>query len=341
MTSRRPHGDDSWDYMRLIPYVKPFVSMKAIDGNTFELVILDGLKSKNTSNSNDPPNSYHSSDIFTPHPTIKDAWKYIGRLDDRVTLVNGEKVLPLPIEGRIRQDPLVREAVVFGSGKDLPGLLCFRSDAARNLSNEDFITQIWPSVKDANSRAESFSQISRETIVPLDPDVEYPQTDKGTIIRAQVYRKFAREIETLYDSLEGGKEGGLVLEIPELQDYLMRMFRDTMELPLENPNSDFFAAGLDSLKAIRAVTIIKRNLSLGGHSVALTQDQLFQRQNVAGLADFLKHLRLGDTPFDPQEKDVQLMESLVKKYSRFTSHEPADSLATKGRVIVRDPPDIS
>jgi long-subunit acyl-CoA synthetase (AMP-forming) len=27
---------------------------------------------------------------------------------------NGEKVLPLPIEGRIQQYPLVKEAVVFG-----------------------------------------------------------------------------------------------------------------------------------------------------------------------------------------------------------------------------------
>lgn len=84
-----------------------------------------------TSNSNDPPNSYHTSDLFIPHPVIKNAWKPIGRLDDRITLLNGEKVLPLAIEGRITQHKYVREAVVFGVDRSVPGLLLFKGANAR------------------------------------------------------------------------------------------------------------------------------------------------------------------------------------------------------------------
>lgn len=85
--------------------------MKPVSDDLYELVVLDGYKSKVVSNSDDPPRSFHSNDLFSPHPIIPDAWKHIGRIDDRVTLVNGEKVLPLPIEGRIRSDRLVSEAV--------------------------------------------------------------------------------------------------------------------------------------------------------------------------------------------------------------------------------------
>jgi len=100
--------------MRPQPHVKPYLLMRPVDGEICEAIVLDGLKSKAISNSDDPPNSYHTSDLFAPHPMIPDAWKFVGRLDDRITLLNGEKVLPLPIEGRIRRHPLVKEAVIFG-----------------------------------------------------------------------------------------------------------------------------------------------------------------------------------------------------------------------------------
>lgn len=176
--------------------------MKPISNNVYELTVLDGLKSKSTSNSDDPANSFHTRDIFSPHPTLPDAWKYLGRLDDRVTLANGEKVLPLPIEGHLRQDANIREAVVFGIGRDIPGVLAFRSEKARALSDDDFISAMWPAVEDTNSRAEGFSQTSRDMIVPMSAAVQCPQTDKSTIIRAQVYKVFADQINRCYERLQ-------------------------------------------------------------------------------------------------------------------------------------------
>lgn len=131
--------------------------MKTLGGGVCELVILDGLKSKTASNSNDPPKSFHTKDIFVAHPDIPDSWKHVGRLDDRVTLVNGEKVQPLPIEDRIKKDRRVREAVVFGIGRALPGLLAFRNDKSERFSDDQFIDAIWAAIKHANSKAEKFA----------------------------------------------------------------------------------------------------------------------------------------------------------------------------------------
>jgi long-subunit acyl-CoA synthetase (AMP-forming) len=98
-----------------------------------------------------PTEFLSQKDLFIAHPTIPDAWKFVGRLDDGITPTNGEKVLPLPIEERIQHDPLVKDAVVFGIDRPVPGLLLFRAISARGLSNDEFTEKVLPAVEDANS----------------------------------------------------------------------------------------------------------------------------------------------------------------------------------------------
>lgn len=201
MSSARPKDDKLWDYMSILPSVKAHIWMKPVSGDTYELVCLDGLKAKIMTNSDDPPGSFYTKDVFTPHSAVRDRWKYIGRLDDRITLNNGEKIIPIPFEDTIRQHCLVSEAVMVGIGKELPGLFVFRSDAAKGLSNEQFVDAIWDTIQTANARAEAFSQISRDTVVVFNADVALPHTDKGTIMRARFYKDFAQAIEMLYQGL--------------------------------------------------------------------------------------------------------------------------------------------
>ena len=69
MTSERPPGDLDWNYLRILPKVEPFVMMDEIAPGIYECVALDGLKSKSTINSDDPPNSFRTRDLFTKHPS--------------------------------------------------------------------------------------------------------------------------------------------------------------------------------------------------------------------------------------------------------------------------------
>ena len=135
-------GDIAWKYIRPPPPLMKQTWTKPINEDTFEFVFLKGYPGRIASNSQNPVESFHSKDIFTPHKHIMGAWKHIGRLDDRVILVNGEKVLPLPIEGRIRQAALFKEAVIFGVGKSVTGLLLFRAEGAISLSDNEFILKV-------------------------------------------------------------------------------------------------------------------------------------------------------------------------------------------------------
>ncbi|KAE8397698.1 hypothetical protein BDV37DRAFT_276712 [Aspergillus pseudonomiae] len=146
----RPAGDPFWNFVKFFENLRPFIWMKPIGADLYECVYLAGHPALTASNSDEPPESYHSRDVFTPHSTIPDRWKYVTRFDDRLTLVNGEKVLPLHIEVSIKQISLIQEAVVIGVGKSGPGLL--------------YLNLIWPTVEGAKPRAEQFSQISRDMI---------------------------------------------------------------------------------------------------------------------------------------------------------------------------------
>ncbi|KAI1425249.1 acetyl-CoA synthetase-like protein [Xylaria sp. FL1777] len=309
-TMRREENDDSWNYVRIYANVREHILMDPIGDNEFEAVYLRSHPGLFKSTSNE---DWRSRDVFIPHPTIPDVWKYVTRLDDRVTLSNGEKVLPLPIEGCIRENELVREAVVVGIDRALPGVLLFRAQSADNLSDDEYLDAVWPTIVDANSRAEGFSQISRYMVAVIPSNVSYPKTDKGGIIRARVYRDFADTIDELYEKLDDGREGTLKLSLPDLEVFLKKTYEDLMDTSISSVDADFFNAGIDSLNAIQMRRIIQKTLYLGGHR--LSNNVIYEQGNIKLLANHLYRLAQG---LGSEEEDgITVMRKLIDKYSAF------------------------
>ncbi|KAH8880847.1 acetyl-CoA synthetase-like protein [Thozetella sp. PMI_491] len=333
MISKRPPGDKAWNYMRPVQGIKPFLHFEPIGDGQYEAVVLDGLPTKVMSNSDNPPNSYYTRDCFIPHPTIPDAWKCVGRLDDRITLVNGEKVLPIPIENSIRQDELVHECLVFGVGRALPGLLLIPSEKAVGLTGDELLDRVWPAIEAANTNAEKFSQISREMILVLEQDADYPATDKGTMIRAAAYRNFADLIETTYIRFEtpvdaaGGR--GKRLDFEALTAYLTELFEDQLKMQNLSPDTDFFAAGMDSLQAIVARGHIMRQLDLGGN--ILGQNVVFEHPSISQMTLYLHSLGSGSN-FEADD-EIKKMVELVDKYTVFQPFTPGPKIPY-GDVVV-------
>ncbi|TVY83631.1 Non-canonical non-ribosomal peptide synthetase FUB8 [Lachnellula suecica] len=320
MTSYRDQDDKAWNYVRPLASIAPYLRMSPQGDGSFECICLDGLPAKVSSNCADPPNSFRTSDTFSPHPTIPNAWKYLGRIDDRVTLLNGEKVLPVPIEHQVRQNEYVREALVFGIGRAFPGMLVVPSEKAIGMNKDEMFQQIWPSIEIANVKAEGFSQIQKEMVEILEPCADYPATDKGTMIRLASYRKFEDLISSVYDRFESGagSEGRikLSLSIEELKSYLARLFATDLNLPHLTEDSDFFDAGVDSLQAIKARSILKRELDLGTSD--LDQNVVFENPSIGKLAAHVFALRTGEVV--EQEDEIQAMSELIRKYSFFEHH---------------------
>ncbi|KAF7588876.1 hypothetical protein BBP40_005061 [Aspergillus hancockii] len=320
MTSERPVHDKAWNYLRPLKSVEPYLKMVELEDGSFECIALDGLPAKVSSNSDNPPNSFHTRDTFLKHPSLPNAWKYLGRIDDRVTLVNGEKVLPIPIEHRIRRSTYVKDNLVFGIGRPLPGLLVVPSEECQGLNKDEILTLVWPDIAAANQSAEAFSQISRDMVVILDIGCVYPATDKGTMIRARCYAEFSDMIDATYQTLEDGGTGTgekLALDLAGIENFLLKLFQMELGFSELESQSDFFDSGVDSLQAIKARGIIKKTLDTG--SSDLGHNVIYDFANIKSLAAHLYDLRTGGQR--RKEDELEIMSQLIERYSSFMSRK--------------------
>lgn len=325
MTSFRDGEDKAWNYVRPFAKVAPYLRFEPIGDGLYECVVLDGLPTKVCSNSNDPPSSFHTRDTFIPHPSIPNGWKYIGRLDDRITLVNGEKVLPIPFEHRLRQDELVEEALIFGVGKAFPGLLVFPSEKARAMSREDLLGVLQPAISAGNQSIERFGRISTDMVEVLPHGTPYPRTDKGTIIRAAAYKAFETVIESVYvrfETHDHARDGARkALDRSGLVAYLLDMFAHMIGVKGLTEEIDFFECGTDSLQALAARAKIIREIDIS--DAVLPNNVIFEYPTPQKLASYLYSLRIGEEP--AQAEETTLMSDLISKYSHFPEFIPGNS----------------
>ena len=104
-----------------------------------------------------------------------------------------------------------------------------------------------------------------------------PRADKGSILRAKVYKEFEKVIEEVYGHLEGESrsEGKRRVEWEaEARVVVREVIRRTIERPIDGleDDTDLFDFGLDSLQSTRIRNAIQRVrvfLSLLGSSICV------------------------------------------------------------------------
>ncbi|PYH89802.1 acetyl-CoA synthetase-like protein, partial [Aspergillus ellipticus CBS 707.79] len=328
MMSSRPRDDKGWDWLRPSETVQKFLRFEERFPGVYELLCLDGWPSKVMTNQ--PDGSYATKDLFLKHPTME-AYKYYARLDDTIVLVNGEKVNPLDLEGRVRQSSAVAEAIAFGAGKASIGLAVIRAQDTESLSDEAIIEDIWPAVEKAHKSLPAFGQLSKSMVRVLPADTPYPRTDKGTIIRQAFYKNFNDLIEEIYASGDA-MTGTLILSEPELRAFLKEQLLQILQL--KNPDvltedADFFSLGMDSLQATQLRTILIQTLDTNNHTLGL--NIAFEQPTITSLARFLSALYTGAT--GATQPIVEQMQALIDQYSHFTPHIPHPN-TLPGKAIV-------
>jgi hypothetical protein len=92
--------DQDWNYIRfqgpqVTTNINQYIHLEP-RGDLLEVVVKDGWPGKVFNNL--PDGGYATKDLFVGHPTTRGAYKFVGRLDDTLVQVNGEKTNPVPIE---------------------------------------------------------------------------------------------------------------------------------------------------------------------------------------------------------------------------------------------------
>ncbi|TYJ58239.1 hypothetical protein B9479_001064 [Cryptococcus floricola] len=327
--------DKSWNWLRNEGQIAQYLEALPQDSNTFEVVVRDGWPGKVTSN-RASDNAWCTSDLVLQHPEHPTWFKYLGRMDDTLNMLLGEKTNPVPIEMAIRgHSPLIQECIVFGDGKPQVGALILPSEQGAELSKDPkaFLDAVWHVIERANADAPTHSRILPEMVEILPYGTEIPVATKMSIIRPACYRKFADLIDSIYERFErgSGEPKKFITTKPELESFLTSIILSTIsDKKTQAPgkedvsaelgvDTDLFSFGIDSLQATRIKNVITKTLDLGNAKIG--QNIVYEYPSVGQLAEYLFNARKGNGADESPEKVYAKMWDMVDHYARQLSKE--------------------
>ncbi|KAK3631936.1 hypothetical protein LTR56_012409 [Elasticomyces elasticus] len=323
LSSHRDYGHDkSWQYLRVASGAEKYISFESQQSDAeglAELVVLPEWPHMAKRNRED--GSYATSDLFAPHPEgIEGAWRYHSRADSQLTLITGKKFDPAPVEASLVASlaGIVDDVLIFGNGRPYPGVLLFRSPAAKALSDDELIEQVWPHAEKLNAGSQDHARVSRAMLVPM-AVLEKPleKSSKGTLLRGAVEKRFAAEIESAYEEKdnEAGAEEVDDDDLPAVISDMVIAVKGRRGKLTET--TDLFSFGVDSVAGMQVRGKLRRLLPSGDRPLPINVVE--DCGTVERLAEYVRRRRRGEKEADGgvEEDEREYMMKLVEEYSRF------------------------
>lgn len=162
---------------------------------------------------------YHIKDVFSKHPTKENLWLYEGRLDDLIVFGNGTKHNPLAFEEQLRSNPLIKTALVIGTGHEQAAALIELAEPVPDTEGalDRIRDEIWPTVEAANKVAPKHAVVMKTHVIFAHPAKPFLRASKGTVQRASTLKAYKEEIDELYKRIGDKKpaDGSLAKSINE------------------------------------------------------------------------------------------------------------------------------
>lgn len=301
-------------------------------GGLYELIVDAEWPTKLVSNRED--GGYATSDLYAPHDSLPNTWRYDSRSDDTLVLVSGKKATAPVGETRLKAVPFVSEAIVFGANRAILGALVFVTpQAAGDRAFDDaaqiaLLRQLQPVLAQINAASPPHAQLAIEMVRLLPPSeaASIPRASKGSLQRGRAYVHFAPLIDQVYADFEEGRSlrvppagqtvgGKQALEGEKLVAWLVDVVERINGTRLE-PDGDVFVAGVDSIQSARIRAAVHQNVELGDK--LLGRNAVYEHPTLALLAQHISDVRNGNDgdATTRQNRELELMHQLVAKYSR-------------------------
>ena len=330
LSSHRDYSrDDDWRSLRA-KSASRHLAFEPRKNGLWELVVKHSWPSMAKTNRED--GSYATSDLFEPNPSRPNEWLYHSRADSQLTLANGEKFDPSPLEASILSSTkLLRDVYIFGTGRNCAGAILFPLETR---SRETLIDMIWPHVERVNSLSPSYAHIARSMLVVVsvsDGDEPLEKSSKGTVLRRQADERYATTIDSAYTEISE-RDGRLSDE--QLLSTVLECFVRVVDRPID-PDVDVYRQGVDSIACVHIRRLIEYTC-LAKLDQRLPLNIIYDQGTVTALASYLQHVH-GRQDGKGSERDADLhhqeMHKLFEKYRASCGEETARR-TSKPRVIV-------
>jgi acyl-CoA synthetase (AMP-forming)/AMP-acid ligase II len=329
---------DDWAYMEWNPTFKLEMQPSEDEEGVYEMVLFTDSSTESISalNHNMPGVAeWRTKDLFMPHPTKKNLWKYSGRRDDIIVLSNSEKFNPVPMELHMQGHPLIAGALVIGKERVRASLLLEPKQHVQDDERQALIKTVWPRVEEANKLVPGHGRILQSNIIIASADKPFSRAGKGTIVRKLTEQNFKEEIETLYSQTKLQLLANLppLMTTFERKDVLqferkgvLRFVRSIIvscfpAAAAASDGEDLFSHGLDSLKITELVPILKAGIleqATGSDVSWISPEIIYQYPSIGQLSiifkDFLNFRKIpsGRTA----DARISIMENVVRTYTR-------------------------
>ncbi|KAG9508149.1 putative NRPS-like protein biosynthetic cluster [Fusarium musae] len=328
ISSTDPQDPKLWRYFIFNSEVMGIVWQRH-DSNEYELVVR--RKASDPDNQgcfyNFPELSeWRTSDIFEPHPTLKDHWLYKGRADDIIVFSNGEKLNPVTIEGIVSDHPLVKSALVVGQKMFQAALIIEPVAEAQPKDDTEakaLLDKVWPTIEKANAETVTHGRIAANFVAFADPALPFARADKGTVQRGKTVNLYADFISALYEKAEmlGVGDGpAIALDLSDddtLTGSIIDLFVTKLGVEKLEPDTDFFSVGVDSLQVMTATNLLRGALHRAGVDTSpITPRIIYRNPTAKVLAKYIRSLRSGASDDDEETQEINQIKAQVAKYTK-------------------------
>ncbi|KAI9700612.1 MAG: hypothetical protein M1836_001979 [Candelina mexicana] len=288
---------------------------------------------------------YSMNDLYSKHPDPAKGflYKWTSRADDVVVLSNGENLAPALMEASLKSSTAVQGAMVVGHGKFEPAALVDLTYPPPEdiRDRQETLKELEPSIKEANKHAPVHGQLDPHHVLFADEDRPLRYLGQGKIQRHQTYQQYEEDIEKVYQAAEDEQ---LVLTEGDAEDspridftrqssikkWLQKYIADDAGIHDLGGDDTFFEAGMDSLRIIRIVRELKRQVKLADDTQltphSLSPATVYSHPSLNELSDHLSK-KAKSTPQDldsgyqsanseetGRSSKLRDMESLLDKY---------------------------
>ena len=310
---------------------------------------------------------YSTNDLFSKHPNPDKGflYKWTSRADDVVVLSNGENLAPALMEASLKSSTAVKGAMVVGHGKFEPAALVDVGDSSPKdvCDRQEILKEVEPGINEANKHAPAHGQLDPHHVLFVDKDRPLRQLGQGKIQRHQTYQQYEEDIEKVYQSAEDGQLGLTEDDAGDsprvdftrqssIKEWLQNFIAEDAGIHDLGGDDTFFEAGMDSLRVIRLLRELKRQVKLANDTQltpkSLSPGVVYSHPSLNELSDHLwkkaksvpQDLNTGNQSAASDEtgrsSKLRDMESLLDKYvqSLPVDNQRQQSPVTRGKTVL-------